>query len=131
MTELLTKFNDTFVELLDDLIRVFPEDGDFKVAKLGVRTAVMSDEAAVQAIFHEKVTARYEGHVLSRDESFFLQQDYREDTAEFDDAADVVDKLKGYWKHLGEGERDAIWRYLRVLVLLDKRYLAARDAAPR
>lgn len=124
-TELLSKFNDTFVELLDDLIRVFPEDGDFKMYKLGLQTALMTDDALAMRIFAEEVGAKYATYITERNEAFFLEQDYSEYKDQYSDAAEIIHKLKKCWVSLGTEERDVIWRYLRVLTLLQRKYAAA------
>lgn len=118
----LEQFNDTFTELLEDLGRVFPGDSDFKMYKLGAQAAMVHSEDLVRSMFHEKVVVPYEGQLLECNEEFFLSREYAEVAHEFEDAEDLIRKLKSSWHGLGPAERDTVWRYLRVLVLLDRKY---------
>lgn len=121
MSTFLARFNDTFAELLDDLARVFPNDPDLPVYKIGAQAALLHQENIVRDAFHAKVVAPFEAQVLARDESFFLGRDYGDVTREFADAGDVIAKLKASWQELGPSEKDTVWKYLRVLVLLDRK----------
>jgi hypothetical protein len=46
-------------------------------------------------------------------------------TADFGEAEDIIPKLKGAWAELGPAERETVWRYLRVLVLLSRKIESA------
>lgn len=117
----LDQFNDTFLELVDDLVRVFPSDSDFRMYKLAIRGASLADPSIVQNVFHERVSTTYGEKILAKDEDFFIQNDYSDMRDEFSQAEQLIQKLKKCWENLTIEQRDIVWKYLRILVLLDKK----------
>lgn len=115
----LSKFNDTFQEMIKDLIQVYPDDSDFRFYQLAVRGGLMADEYIVNRVFHENIHS-FEDKILDRDESFFLEKDYKEFES-FQDVTAIVSKLKNCWKTLTPDNKDVVWKYLKVLILLDKK----------
>lgn len=115
------KFNTTFLELLDDLIRTFPNDGEFPLYALGAKTALMADRSLLRTKFREHIGTIFGDKILAKDDGFFLNQDYTNLTGGVDNATAIVEKLKGYWGQLDTSNRDVIWKYLRILVMLDRK----------
>lgn len=117
----LSKFNDTFQELIADLAKVFPDDNDFKLYEIAIHAALLANERIVYETFRDKVSDDYKARILERDESFFLNTDYS-DVSELDQTdLSIITKLKGLWKKLEASDKDAVWKYLRVLVHLQKK----------
>lgn len=117
--DFLQKFNDTFEELLKDLIRVFPDDVDFQMYSLGIKAAFMADSKIVYSVFRDHIM-QYEDKILGRDESFFLSQDYDEYN-DSNEADNIIKKLKGSWALLNDDNKEIIWRYFKVMVHLTKK----------
>lgn len=117
----LTQFNDTFIELVEDLIRVFPNDGDFRMYKMAVQTATVMNKKFVRKVFNERVTTPYGDKILAKDEGFFLSNDYQDMKDEFSQAEKLIEKLKECWSKLTLAQRDIIWKYLHILILLDRK----------
>lgn len=115
------QFNDTLVELVDDLIRVFPQDSDFRMYKLALQGAMIADSTMIHGIFRERVCNIYGERILARDEQFFLTNSYSDMKQEFSQADQLITKLKGCWSSLNSEQREVVWKYLRVLVLLDRK----------
>ena len=116
-----SQFNDTLVELVDDLIRVFPQDSDFRMYKLALQGAMITNNNMVHGIFRERVCNIYGERILARDEQFFLTNSYNDMKDEFSQADQLITKLKDSWSSLNTQQRDVVWKYLRVLVLLDRK----------
>lgn len=121
MSQHLERFNTTVKEFIQDLMTVFPNDSDFEMMQLGVSTAMFTSEALVQSMFHEKVVIPYETHILQKDATFFLKNSFEELKDEGAMADQLIQKLKSCWVDLDEHNRDMVWKYLRVLILLDKK----------
>lgn len=117
----LTQFNDTLLELINDLIRVFPQDGDFRMYKLALQAAIIADSNLVHEVFRDRVCRQFGDKVLARDEDFFINNNYNDMKDEFSQAEQLIQKLKSCWITLTPDQRDIIWKYFRVLVLLDRK----------
>lgn len=116
-----SQFNDTLVELVDDLIRVFPQDSDFRMYKLALQGAMITSNSMVHGIFRERVCNIYGERILARDEQFFLTNSYNDMKDEFSQADQLITKLKDSWSSLNAEQRNVVWKYLRLLILLDRK----------
>ena len=93
----LGQFNDTLVELVDDLIRVFPQDGDFRMYKLAIQGAMIADRSVVHNVFRDRICLVYGDKIVARDEDFFVNNSYDDMKQEFSQAEKLIQKLKGCW----------------------------------
>lgn len=121
MLDYLDKFNEVFQEMLGDLVKVFPSDGELRFYQMAVKAGLMTNIRIVSNIFHQSVSKTGMcDKILRMDEAFFIEKDY----AEFQEKRDIsriVDKLKQCWLTLDDSNKATVWRYLKVLVLLDRK----------
>ena len=118
----LEKLNETFFELLEDLIRVFPSDGDFRIYSMAVETALTLDDAFLFNIIQKKIIV-YEPQILARDEEFMVNFDVASNLDSSPDkvkqtVVHVIQKLRSLWHVISESDKDVVWKYLRTIVLL-------------
>jgi hypothetical protein len=116
-------FNNKLVELLNDMITTFPDIcEDLKTLKHGVNMIRNIDPKVPQSFFNERVCVPYEERILSKDENFFLDHDYTDDVKLIHGFnIDVVGKLKSIWKDMNEGNKQTIWKYMHVLLALNRK----------
>lgn len=121
----LEKFNSTFHEFLADFSRTFPNDKQLTMYEIGLRGVLFADKTVVQNVFHDRVVVPYGDKILAKDEDFFLQNNYAEIQSDITNAADVIGKVKSYWSQLDADNKEVVWKYLKVLVHLDRKICAA------
>jgi hypothetical protein len=117
----LEKFNQTFVEFVDDLCIAYPNDGEFQMCKMVLGTTLAMNERLVHKFFITKIIPAFEQKILARDDEFFQNKDYSQYSAKIAGAADLIAKIKNMWGDMLPENKEAIWRYLRVLIALAKR----------
>lgn len=117
----LEKFNQTFKEFVDDLCLAYPNDGDFRMCKMLLGTALLADETFLQRFFYHKIVMRYEAEILNKNDAFFLEKDYTAYADKISGASKFITKVKGCWADMTDENKDVVWRYLRVLTALAKR----------
>ena len=103
---------------IDDLILLYPADNDFKVFKNGVALLNRTNPRKIVNLFKEYVD-KYENRIISRDESFFLQNDYNE-IEKTENILESMNKLKNYWKDLNDSNKEKVWKYFEILIKLSK-----------
>lgn len=116
--DLLQKFNDTFLEFTEDVLKVFPNDSEFQMFNLAIKGALLVDKLVVLTSFKDHVAQPYGDRILARDETFLMTHDYTHVTNEHHEAEAIIDKVKTYWGDMQVADREAVWQYLRVMVLL-------------
>jgi hypothetical protein len=115
-------FNEKLDELFKDLIISFPDITEFKRFKSGLTLLRNVDPKSPQAIFNNYVITKFKEAILSKDDSFFLDNDdFGIVSARKDYWIEFINQLKLLWKTIDNDNKDVIWKYLHVLyVLSDK-----------
>jgi hypothetical protein len=116
------KLNDTFFELLNDLIRIFPDNPDFHIYLVASRAALALDETFMFFIFKQKVI-QYEKQILAKDEQFMISMDVASQletsTARVKEhLIIVIHKLRELWSHISHENKEVIWRYFKTMILI-------------
>jgi hypothetical protein len=119
------KLNDTFIELLADLMKVSPDDGDFRLYHATCKTALILDDTFLYTVFERKV-AQYEQHIMDKNEQFMKQLDIENQLeTSTDDVKEymvcVVKKLRSTWSSLSANDKEVVWRYWKTMLLLYKK----------
>lgn len=111
-------FNDKLMEFFKDLSYVFPEERDLKNAIEYIEFAKRSNPKLVLDMFYEHV---YLGahEMIEKDEEdkliIYAKTKISKDYNEILPALAIFDK---YWATLDGGNRETIWKYLKILCLL-------------
>ena len=106
------------LNFIDDLILLYPSDNDFKLFKNGINLLNRTNPRKIVNLFREYVD-KYEQRIMSRDETFFLQNDYDE-IQKTENILESMNKLKNYWKDLNDSNKEKVWKYFEVLIKLSK-----------
>lgn len=106
------------LNFIDDLILLYPSDNDFKLFKNGINLLNRTNPRKIVHLFREYVD-KYEQRIMSRDETFFLQNDYDE-IQKTENILESMNKLKNYWKDLNDSNKEKVWKYFEVLIKLSK-----------
>jgi hypothetical protein len=118
-----TVFNQKVTEFMRDLIIAYPEIEHFKSLKaLFTLVKNVAEDKPVQ-IFKTYIVRQYREHIMSRDENFFLNfDDYHKDieviTQQPQYWNDFILQLKGMWTTMSADNKEAIWNYMSLLVLI-------------
>lgn len=129
ITTYYESFNNKLGEFLNDLIATFPEMNDLKVLKTGLQLAKTIDLKMPQKVFDEHVAGVYEQQILEKDEQFFLAQDYHHVASVHGIDLDIISKLKHIWTTLDSENQTVIWKYLHVLILLNRKCKIVKSKA--
>jgi len=115
-------FNEKLDEFFKDLIVSFPDITEFKRFKSGLNLLRNVDPKSPQTIFNNFVATKFKNAILSKDDSFFLDNnDFGIVSTRKDYWIEFIEQLKILWKTIDIDNKDIIWKYLHVLyVLSDK-----------
>jgi hypothetical protein len=116
----LNKFNITFNEFIEDISSLFPEDSDFTLYKTALKTAISLDKKLAYNTFNTQVIEKYSTQILNRDETFFLEHQYSIVNIK-KEYSSIIDKIKSYWSSMNEENKNIVWKYLKVLILLSNK----------
>jgi len=114
----VAKFNTVFLEFVADLVKVFPNDMEFKMYQIALKGVQLAQPRLVSQVFHDSVTVLFYDKIQARDETFFLQHNYNDVAGEIDDGARIINKTLSCWKSLKDDDKEVVWRYMKVLCVL-------------
>lgn len=112
---LVDLFNAKLKEFSDDLCKAFPNVSDFSTLKSAVALAVNLAPSQPYQFFRQHVVSPYASQILAQDENFFLSQELLVEEA---GGLDVVQRLRGVWADMTNDDKDSVWKYLKVLILI-------------
>ena len=115
----LARFNSIFVEFVQDIINIFPNDTDLPMCLTAVNAAILIDNTMLNRLFHKHVSGMRE-FIMNKDEQFFLNKDFKECyTQDEEYYSYMITKVKKYWNDLEDYNKQSVWKYFTVLITLD------------
>lgn len=118
MNNYLELFNAKFREFVVDLVKVFPDDAELKLLQKSIALILVVNERLLVEIYRDHVLVPFGDKLMERNEEFFMANNYQEIEKEVEDGARIIQKVKGYWKTLDDGNKEVVWKYMLVLLKL-------------
>jgi hypothetical protein len=114
-------FNTQLERLINDLCNYFPENKDLKKFDTVFQLLKQSNPRKILEIFKQHITNKYKDNILSKDETFFLNYNFVEETKDNNYAGELMVRLKENWNVIDESNKETIWKYFQVLILLSEK----------
>jgi hypothetical protein len=118
---ILTAFNDHFVEFISDVQSVFPENADVLTAKNSLMMIRKANPKMIIKIWRSNIVDKYRSQIENGDISFFIEKDYSSDLskAEYSDKImDGIDRLCQPIKDMAPENRAKTMKYIQNLTKL-------------
>ena len=118
MNNLLTIFNDHFVDFITDIHNVFPDDVDILTAKNSLITIRKANPKLIVKIWISYVATPYQSEILSGNIDFFINKNYANDltkTGNPDQIMSSIDRLRGPVKQMNPQDQQKTMKYIQNL----------------
>lgn len=119
------RFNQKAYELFSDLSTNFPNIAEFKKLKAGFLMISNMDVKLPEKVFKEYVSVKFRDYILTQNEEFFLQHDDYQvwsgtpnSSKSKDHWKDFINEIKAVWINLDKDNKDIIWKYFHILLIL-------------
>lgn len=122
---ILTAFNNHFLEFLEDVHMIFPEDRNIKKAKTALEMMKKANPRLIISVWKEYITDIYKDRIERNDISFFLSKDYSQDIRNLGDTSkilEMIEKLRDPIRNMGETNQQKTMEYIRNLTKLSILY---------
>jgi hypothetical protein len=116
-TVLMAALFDQFTSFIGELQEMYPEDTDFPMFLTTVRL-MKSANPSMLAKYIFTSTHPFEDKIMSKDEKFFLDNEFSEYSENVD--MNVFDKLKKYVASMSDSSKDCVWKYCQNITRLSK-----------
>ena len=121
MSNILTAFNDLFMDFLNDIQSVFPEDSDILTAKNGLIAIRKANPKMIVKIWKTFIADKYRSEIASGDISFFINKDYSEDVVNSngsDKIMEAINRLRQPVKNMTHENQAKSMKYIQNLTKL-------------
>ena len=118
---MLTIFNDHFVEFITDIHNVFPEDPDILTAKNALVAIRKANPKMIVKIWRAYIAEKYRDRIADGDIAFFLDKDYASDVAvsqNSDKIMESINRLREPIKHMTPESQAKTMKYIQNLTKL-------------
>ena len=118
---ILTAFNDHFVEFVTDVHRVFPQDKDILVAKNALLMIRKANPKMIISIWNDCVVGKYKSEIEQGDIGFFINKDYSQDLSvsqNSDKIQQAINRLREPIKQMNTDEQGKAMKYIQNLTKL-------------
>ena len=118
MTSIVKAFNDHFMEMIEDIVSVFPEDMDILSAKNSLIALRKMNPKILIRSWHTYVVSKYNKEIAAGDLSYFLDKDYTNDVASSSESKRImtaIDRLRNPIKSMSPENQEKILKYLQNL----------------
>lgn len=129
MTTLVGAFNNHLTEFIEDLVSIFPDDGDIKMARTALSNVKSFNPTAVIKIWF-KYVSKYAEAIEGGDISFFIDHDYSEDVGgseKRDEVQRIIDKLRNPVRNMGTENQAKAMKYIQNLTKISTMYMSQRQ----
>ena len=124
-SDILKGFNNQFEEFLDDVVILFPSNGEIKKTKTALLMLRKANPKMIINIWYRYVCEKYETEINNENIEYFLEKDYSDDLQKNPNASQVlqgIDKIRAPLRDLDEDNKKQCLQYLKNLNQLSKIY---------
>jgi len=115
---LLRAFNNHFLEMIDDIILVFPSDIEISTFKSVLNKINKINPKLSMRVFKEHIIKDYSKQIDDGDINFFINKDYNNDLSGLSNSNIILKKieyLKTPVKHMSKSNQDNVLKYIQNL----------------
>jgi hypothetical protein len=123
MSNILTAFNDHFLEFLNDVQSVFPEDPDILSAKNALTAIRKANPKMIVKIWKTFIADKYRDKILAGDIGFFIDKDYGTDVLaaqNSDRIMESINRLRDPIRNMGPDNQAKVMKYIQNLTKLSE-----------
>jgi hypothetical protein len=121
MSNILTAFNDHFIEFVNDVHCVFPDDADILATKNSLTTIRKLNPKMIVKIWNAFIVSKYKSEIEAGNIEFFINKDYSQDvssTSNSDKIMESIDRLREPIKNMSLENQSKVMKYIQNLTKL-------------
>tara|TARA_Y100000389_G_scaffold205142_1_gene264012 strand:+ start:6089 stop:6478 length:390 start_codon:yes stop_codon:yes gene_type:complete len=126
-SSILKAFNEHFLEFVNDLQRVFPNNTNIMTGKNAIMSMRKINPRLVIVGFNDAVVKSYKKEIEEGDIEFFITKDYKQDLHNVESSSEIssiIDTFRDPVKNMSNEEQEKVIKYMQNLLKLTKMYFA-------
>ena len=127
-TQILSAFNDHFMQFVQDIQLVFPDNSDIATVSLALGKLRKANPRLLIMSFKEHVVSGYRKEIEKGDINFFINNDYQNDlnnigVGSSNQILEKIDCLRGPVRDMNQNDQAKVIKYMQNLLKLSDMYL--------
>jgi hypothetical protein len=127
-TQILSAFNDHFMQFVQDIQLVFPDNSDIATVSAALGKLRKANPRLLIMSFKEHVVSGYRMEIEKGDINFFINNDYQKDLKNIgvgssNQILEKIDCLRGPVRDMNPNEQEKVIKYMQNLLKLSDMYL--------
>ena len=121
MSNILTVFNDHFIDFVNDFQTVFPDDADVLATKNALMAIRKANPKMIVKIWNAFIVSKYKAEIEAGNIDFFINKDYSQDissASNSDKIMESIDRLRTPVKNMGPENQAKVMKYIQNLTKL-------------
>ena len=114
----LSVFNNQLIRFFEELADTFPEERDIRTALNAIQQAKKGNPRLLLDMFVMYVVSDLRDVIMNEDINGFISIVNKKILTQFNDMMAAMSIFQKHWPTLNEDNRAAIWKYMKVLVVL-------------
>ena len=115
---LLGAFNNQLIRFFEELLETFPEEKEIKMGLEALQGAKKINPKLILDLFYMHVYVGAHEAIENEDEVAVTEYSHRKVASEFNEMSSALLIFDKHWKTMSDGNKTAIWKYLKVLCAL-------------
>ncbi len=123
MSNILTAFNDHFIEFVNDVHCVFPNDADILATKNALTAIRKANPKMIVKIWNAFIVSKYKSEIEAGNIEFFVNKDYSQDVSvstNSDKIMECIDRLREPIKNMSLENQAKVMKYIQNLTKLSQ-----------
>lgn len=121
MSNILSAFNDHFIDFVNDIHGVFPDDVDILTTKNALTAIRKANPKMIVKIWDAFIVSKYKEEIEAGNLEFFINKDYSQDisnASNSDKIMESIDRLRQPVKNMGPENQAKVMKYIQNLTKL-------------
>jgi len=122
----LKAFNNHFIDFIQDVSNIFPENDDLKSTKTALEFLKKANPSSIVKAWHFYVYEQYKDVILKGDITFFFDKDYNNDLNHLANSGEImkaIDKIREPVKQMSDENKAHTMKYIQNLCKLADVYM--------
>ena len=123
--DIFKAFNNHFVEFIDDIQSIFPDDKDINMTRDTLLLLKRSNPKMLIDIWYRHITIKYQKEIDENNFNFFLEKNYSDDLNMGNNNNKIlegIEKLRNPIRNMGDDNKEKCLQYIQNLTKLSKMY---------
>jgi len=122
-SNLLNAFNNHFMEFINDVETVLPNDSDIVLGKKSIILLKKTNPKLLINVWYNCIYSKFKNEIDSGNSEFFINKDYSKDLLVYNEKImDTINKIKNPIKNMSKEDQQKTMKYIQNLSKISEMY---------